>query len=287
MKLVFVHGRDQQGKKPQALLQEWMGAWQRGIRAADLPMPDIVPAFPFYGDLLDQLRRQADAAEANELVARGGEPDPKEAAFRGSIIEEIAKKQHIDRAQIDPFYHDRPQPRGPENWEWVQAILRALDQEPFVSEWTINSFTRDVYLYLMRPAIRKQIDAVVRPHLEEGPCVVVAHSLGTVVAYNVLRTMPAGREFPLFATVGSPLAVTAIKANIERPLQVPTGVKKWFNAMDERDVVALYPLDPENFDVEPPIENKTNVRNDTKNRHGISGYLSDRTVAREILEALG
>jgi hypothetical protein len=55
----------------------------------------------------------------------------------------------------------------------------------------------------------------------------------------------------------------------------PPNVSRWFNAMDERDVVALYPLTSENFNVDPPIENKTDVDNPTPNRHGISGYLGD------------
>jgi hypothetical protein len=56
--------------------------------------------------------------------------------------------------------------------------------------------------------------------------------------------------------------------------------------MDERDVVSLYPLDKLYFDIDPEVENKTNVDNQTSNRHGISGYLSDKDVARRIHEAL-
>jgi hypothetical protein len=56
--------------------------------------------------------------------------------------------------------------------------------------------------------------------------------------------------------------------------------------MDERDVVALYPLDAANFPVDPPIENKRDVDNPTSNRHGISGYLSDPVVARRLHEAV-
>jgi hypothetical protein len=60
----------------------------------------------------------------------------------------------------------------------------------------------------------------------------------------------------------------------------------WFNALDHRDIVALYPLDADHFGVEPAIENKTDVENHTDNRHGISGYLDDEVVARRIFDAL-
>ena len=66
----------------------------------------------------------------------------------------------------------------------------------------------------------------------------------------------------------------------------PACAEKWFNAMDDRDVVALYPLDSEHFDVDPAIENKTDVDNFTENRHSIDGYLSDPVVAKRIYEAL-
>ena len=62
-----------------------------------------------------------------------------------------------------------------------------------------------------------------------------------------------------------------------------------FNALDQRDVVALYPLDSVNFPLDPAvpaIENKRDVRNKTDNRHGITGYLDDAEVARRIHEAL-
>ena len=60
----------------------------------------------------------------------------------------------------------------------------------------------------------------------------------------------------------------------------------WFNAMDKRDVVALYPLDSVHFPINPVTENKTDVQNETENRHGISGYLNDKEVAKRIYEAL-
>ena len=56
--------------------------------------------------------------------------------------------------------------------------------------------------------------------------------------------------------------------------------------MDNDDIVALYPLDGDNFDIDPPIANKTDVDNHTSNQHGIAGYLNDKEVARRIYDAL-
>src|SRR4030095_2756927 len=112
-------------------------------------------------------------------------------------------------------------------------------------------------------------------------------SLGTVVAYNLLRREGAaqGWKVPLLVTLGSPLAVEAIRRML-RPLQSIGCVVHWYNAMDERDVVALYPLDAANFGIEPAIENNTAVRTETTHRQGISGYLEDKDVAQRIHAAL-
>ena len=149
-------------------------------------------------------------------------------------------------------------------------------------------FTNDVYQYLHNPGIGRVLDDGVRSAFARGvETVVVSHSLGTVVAYNVLKKAGAerGLKVPLFVTLGSPLGVKVVKRAV-RPIGYPGCASHWFNAMDERDVVALFALDDKHFDIDPDIENKTDVDNPTSNRHGISGYLGDPEVARRIHEAL-
>jgi hypothetical protein len=93
---------------------------------------------------------------------------------------------------------------------------------------------------------------------------------------------------PQYVTLGSPLAVTRIRQAILPP-RWPACVGAWYNARDERDVVALYPLSAEHFrvgDDAPGIVENSRVRNGTDNRHGISGYLSDADVAKVIHDAL-
>jgi hypothetical protein len=200
------------------------------------------------------------------------------------VLEEVQRELGISDAQVDAALPGDVRQRGPANWEWVQAILSVIDQVPGLSAASIALVTRDVYQYLKNPTVRKRIDdGVLQAMLPGVPTVVVAHSLGTVVAYNLLKREGAARGWlvPLFVTLGSPLGVTAIRQAMS-PIEHPACVAAWFNAMDQRDVVALYPLTPDRFDVEPPILNKTNVRNETDNRHGIGGYLDDDEVARRI-----
>ena len=90
---------------------------------------------------------------------------------------------------------------------------------------------------------------------------------------------------PLFLTVGSPLAIRAIRRQF-LPLRDPP-VGGWYNAFDPKDVVALYPLDGTNFPVQPAVENYNQVHNSTDNHHGIVGYLDNPEVAGHISDALG
>jgi pimeloyl-ACP methyl ester carboxylesterase len=146
----------------------------------------------------------------------------------------------------------------------------------------------DVSQYLRNPGVRDAIEEGVREALPRGAeSVVVAHSLGTVVAYNLLRREAVAQDWqvPQLITLGSPLAVGPVRRALQ-PLKHPERVGGWFNAYDERDVVSLFPLDPGRFPVTPPVENYGEVDNDTSNRHGISGYLSDPVVARRIHAAL-
>lgn len=73
----------------------------------------------------------------------------------------------------------------------------------------------------------------------------VAHSMGSVIAYDVLRSLE--REDPAlrvahFVTAGSPLGLAKVKLKFEAehgPLRVPNNVSAWTNLADGDDVVSI------------------------------------------------
>lgn len=287
-KLLLVHGRGQQGLIPDALKAEWMATLGRGATVLGVSVPaDIDVAFPYYGDKLDEFTRAFDLPLTSDVQPRGSQIDNEFLAFQAEFAEAVRQRAGITDAQVDAEYGDNAQPRGPLNWAWVQAILRAVDKHGGgMNQKTLEVFTRDVFLYTTRAGVRDEIDAIVAAKLTEQPTVVVGHSLGSVVAYSVLRSDRRTLRVPLLVTVGSPLAVRGVRDQF-RPLRSPAPVAAWYNAFDTRDVVALYPLDADNFPVQPSIENNGRVRNSTDNRHGIAGYLNDPDVAKRILDGLG
>ena len=290
--LVFIHGRSQQHKDAAALKGEWISSLVDGLKKSNLSLPIAESAihFPYYGNTLIDLVDGLPANQVAEVIVKGNNADDQERAFITSIVREIGQKAGLTDTEVAAIAGDPALIRkGILNWGWVRAILQAVDKHvPLGSGSSIAIFTSDVYQYLRNPGVRDRIELGVRNAIARAPTVVVAHSLGTIVAYNLLRRGEISQhwQIPLFVTLGCPLAVTAIKDALA-PRTHPGCVGHWFNAMDDRDIVALYPLDPpDGWDTDPEIENKTDVQNPTENRHGISGYLSDREVSRRIYEAL-
>jgi hypothetical protein len=282
MRLLLVHGRSQGGKDPIALKAEWLGALEKGLQKAGLALPPGAEIdFPFYGDRLDEFVRQFELPADPAIVPKGSPAFDDYAAFRAEVADEMRERAGITNAQVQAEVGPVPSAeKGIQNWAWVQAIIRLLDRNVTgVSQSTIEVFLRDVFLYTQRPAVQRAIDAIVADVLKPDTAVVVGHSLGSVVAYNVLRA--AARKVPHYVTVGSPLGIRAIRKTLV-PIGNPIGAKGWYNAYDTRDVVALYPLDRNNFDVDPAITNNGAVQNWTDNRHGIIGYLDDKDVAKAV-----
>ena len=192
---------------PAALRSEWLTALRRGAQTLDREFPESVEvAFPYYGDKLDGLTRQFDIPLTSDVRARGGGPlDEEFLVFQAEVAEAVRLRAGVTDEQVDAEYGPNPRPRGPLNWEWVHAILSAIDKHGGgMSQRALEVFTRDVFVYTTRADVREAIDLIVSAALSEEPAVVVGHSLGSVVAYSVLRSDTRALNVPLCVTVGSP-----------------------------------------------------------------------------------
>lgn len=168
----------------------------------------------------------------------------------------------------------------------MQAIVRVIDRRlTSRSLFTIEKFLRDVFLYVTRPDVTREVNGIVKAMLTNEPTIVIGHSLGTVVAYRVILENQTTLQLRKFITVGSPLGLRAISSKLGIP-ENPVGTDGWYNAYDDRDIVALNPLDDTYFPTQPLIVNNDRVRNHTDNRHGIVGYLNDGAVAAQVAAAL-
>jgi len=132
----------------------------------------------------------------------------------------------------------------------------------------------------IRDRLRQALDAVA------GSTVVISHSLGTVIAYDVLSEAgSAGRAVPLLVTLGSPLGYTEIQDVVTKPLRLPQPVHLWANFADPVDVVALDTTLADEFQGAPRIID-ARVNNPSPNSHAACGYLGASRVRSTVTAAL-
>lgn len=274
MRLVFVHGIHQEDKTSVALQEVWEDALLSAWAAAGLEKPDYTLEMPYYASLLAALicRARGEAEFFTHLEA--------------TLLKDIGLNKGISEHHVRAEFDREIARSGLARWQWVQGIARILERDiPEFGNIALR-FVRQVDAYLTCQEIREAVDNIVRPSILKGPTVIVAHSLGSVITYRLLREAQSAAEVPLFVTLGSPLGFHAVKQYLNPPsLAVPIAVRTWLNATDARDCVALYAcLDRNTF--ADGIENVANVHHLRDNPHAIADYIGHATVAERIHAAL-
>lgn len=128
--------------------------------------------------------------------------------------------------------------------------------------------------------LRQALDAV------DGPVVVISHSLGTMIAYDVLSEPRfAARAVPLLVTLGAPLGYTEVQDVIAQPLRIPAPVQLWANFADQLDMVTLDTTLADDFGGGPRIVD-TQVNNPSPNHHASCGYLRAPQLRSRVATAL-
>jgi len=157
----------------------------------------------------------------------------------------------------------------------------------------VGFFASDVIDYLFGP-FREPMRARVRQSLLGGPppTVIVAHSLGTIILYDVLSEPAfAGFDVRLLVTAGCPLGIGNVQSRLRdgagRPNPVPMAVKAWSNFADRFDPVALDPTLRNEFAPPKDFARDETVNNPAGNNHDLTGYLSVGIVRSTIVTAVG
>jgi hypothetical protein len=150
----------------------------------------------------------------------------------------------------------------------------------------------DVVRYLYEgwaPAMRVPVrDAIAAT---SGPLVIVAHSLGTILAYDILSEVGmAERDVRLLVTVGSPLGIGNVRVRLRDrrgPGRIPPSIRQWWNFADPNDLVPMlgYTL-RDKFDPRDWIHEPAAVNNRASNNHAFTGYLSIGRVRTTVRDAL-
>lgn len=157
----------------------------------------------------------------------------------------------------------------------------------------VGFFASDVIDYLYG-GFAERMRAPVRQALLDGPRpgVIVAHSLGTIILYDVLSEPAfAGLDVQLLVTAGCPLGIGNVQARLRdgagRPNPVPPALQAWANFADRWDAVALDPTLRNEFTPPRDFAKDETVNNPAKNNHDLTGYLSVGIVRSSIVTAVG
>lgn len=296
MRLLFIHGIGQQTYDEERLLAKWSKILvNNGFDAAKLAA--ATPEMAFYGDLLGQLSDrevtgQSMGASVSSLTGVG----TGELEFIHAALEETAKQQGFTAAEIEaaalrsqaslnPAVSAIPMSTG--LGRFAVGVLRLLDEIAPPLRDTVLRYLKQAYAYLKKPGVRPAIDDRVRPKIGLGEVVIVTHSLGSVVAFHLLRELERASHnvhVPLLITMGSPLGVEAVKRYVDLPHRQPANVSCWINYYDRGDPVTLGKSLAAEFAKD--IVDDGSINNQTDNAHSIEGYLNQKAIQSRLADAL-
>jgi hypothetical protein len=182
--------------------------------------------------------------------------------------------------------------------EMEVAAARNNPKRLYVVGWIVKrlvkAFWPDAHDYLFNTARHAEIDAIFANALTSapGPVVVIAHSMGTVIAYEGLRKLSASQiDVPLFITMGSPLGISKIRGVLrkwsggEAKLPRLECVGRWVNVSNKEDPVCAERELSGYFlgSAGGSIEDNT-VSTGSVEPHSASGYLRTLVVKKTVGE---
>jgi len=294
--LFFVHGINNEGDTAANIEQTWLRALEEGWRAAEctVDVGRLHTGAAYYGDKLAESTNRWDRNKLT-IIDQGGNDvsDDDEAAATlygeyGRVLSERAGNE----AAAEEFGSETEEMGFPHTRSTKQAALLIEALDPKRGSFLVERFLPQAAAYIQRPGLRSGIDRIVDEALHgfvqlDKPLVVVSHSLGTVVSYAVLRRAEYLGQIPVaLVTIGSPLGSLAMQKVLPVPRIKPACVKRWVNAADSRDFVAVRCILDEKTFGKAEIENLDGLENGEEDRHSIAGYLKTKMLAKAIFELL-
>lgn len=277
MVIIGIHGIAQQQLGRQQLRAAWRPALGDGVeRACGRPVPEVPLDMAFYGDVFL-------AGSDGGQPAKGAPGDAWWDGLDAAALTDLEEAAHevlpegaVELAEAQP----------PKVRTRMPGFLRAVDRcFPAGGVLALGDLVQ-VRRYLTEPDVKKRVDEAVSARVSAQCRVLVAHSLGSVVAFEYLRQHP-GQRLDLLVTLGSPLGLRLVRrlmpqAEYGVAFGVPPQLRQWVNVRDLHDPVACAgPLSqwwPGVSDC-PPVDNGHDA-------HSATAYLSKAATGQAVLGAL-
>ncbi|NYV73777.1 antibiotic ABC transporter ATP-binding protein [Streptomyces sp. UH6] len=292
-KVVFVHGVGKQYASEDSLARDVVPELLGGVRLAGGPVPAYEEvAIAFYGDLF----RPRGTRSGLDLPYDEGDVETDEEF--ALLMAWWAEAARVDPAVPAP---DRAGTRGPAGWtasqalrlDTVRAALDALTGARClrgVLDRALIGSLKQLAGYLTDDTVRQAARSRVAARITADTRVVVAHSLGSVVAYETLCDpgLVGDRDVRVLVTLGSPLGMRALVTNRLDPAPEggrgvwPKGLRFWTNIADSTDIVSvvreLRPLFGE-WVTDVPVCNGSHM-------HDATRYLTAVETGRAVVAGL-
>ena len=213
-----------------------------------------------------------------------------------TLAENKEQRQFLERVKNELLEAEKLDPGSVKTAGIEQKVLLLpVPLRNWLTQHLTRALLRDVheffYIEARREVMRKSL--LSRISVGGGPFVVIGHSQGSMIAYDVLLDL-AKRDanVPLFVTLGSPLGLQEVQDQFKRfrktrTLKVPACVGDWLNVADRIDPVALdkslsSEFTPKKFIKDVRIWNKDSPRDP----HSGTGYLSHDAVRGPVQQAV-
>lgn len=286
MRLVLVHGINNEHKSSAQIVSDWLAALDDVLAPDEMAIvrkAEIVA--PYYGDILFAKTAEQTRAGSQAIAQAAADPTSDEAEFYRQALEDLAPAVGVSESDVRAEAGiDGPIEQGIPHDRRFLALLRAVEVVAPNKGRIFIKLLPQAFAYLFRQTATDAVDDEVRPVLAGGPTVVVSHSLGTIVTFKLLREDPALRA-PFYLTLGSPLSLMAVQNAIGPAFERPECVATWLNALDPDDAVTIgRGLKDTTFG--PGIDNIDDIENGNRDPHDIAMYLRDKRVAQAIARAL-
>ncbi len=211
------------------------------------------------------------------------EPNHPKLKFKMVYWADILHKKPLDEFitdKEDPYYLNEPYQAGskdivPEDHTVRKKILDLLTKElnkvflnedfsinySFITDAIVKKYFTDLDAYYTedcndendmkcsaKDKIRERLKNMILAH-KNDQIFLIAHSMGSIIAFDVLSYLPKNIQINTFVTIGSPLGLPIIISKIAAELkqnhleikkpEVPLSIKQWYNFSDIEDKIAI------------------------------------------------
>lgn len=296
--VIGIHGL---GNKPDrdTLYKWWKMSLHEGLSRASFPKIEFDLELVYWADLLHEAPQNLEATDKNDPLFID---DPY---LQAPTNQENYKPSEIRRKIVDMVGSQ------------LEGIFLKKDLTinfSSVNDYVVRRFFSDLDVYYnttheehpsetagKRAEIRSILAEVLLRNRKKR-IILIAHSMGSIIAYDVLNQLKSEVGIDTFVTVGCPLGIPIIRSKLAKEhgfengskarLKTPENVRQqWINLADLRDKIALYHKLGEAFSPNPngiqvidkDVINDYQVNGD-KNPHKAYGYLRTQELAQILYD---